>query len=328
MRVLVAGATGAIGRPLIPQLFRAGHTVTATTRSQAKADRLRALGAEPVIVDGLDAPAVTEAVAAAEPDAIVHQMTALAGAADLRHFDRWFATTNELRTKGTDILLAAAREVGVVRFVAQSYTGWSNPRTGGPVKTERDGFDPDPAKAQRESITAIRYLDKAVPSAAVQGIVLRYGNFYGPGASEELVELVRKRRFPLVGDGAGVWSWIHIDDAAAAAVAALERGEPGVYNITDDDPAPASEWLPYLAEAVGAKPPMRFPKWVARLVAGEVAVRWMTEGRGSSNAKAKRELGWTPRWRSWKEGFREGLGERPPKPQRVPACRPHRSSLQ
>jgi nucleoside-diphosphate-sugar epimerase len=319
MHVYVAGATGAIGKPLIPRLIRAGHTVTASTRSPAKADRLRALGAEPVVVDGLDGKAVTEAVKAAEPDAIVHEMSALAGTPDLRRFDRWFATTNELRTKGTDILLAAAREVGVVRFVAQSYTGWTNPRTGGPVKTERDGFDPDPAKAQHESITAITYLEQAVPSAGVQGIVLRYGNFYGPGASEQLVELIRKRRFPLVGDGAGVWSWIHLDDAAAATVAALERGEPGVYNITDDEPAPASEWLPYLAEAVGAKPPMRFPKWVARLMAGEVAVRWMTEGRGSSNAKAKRELGWAPEWRSWRQGFRDGLSERRPKPQRATA---------
>jgi nucleoside-diphosphate-sugar epimerase len=273
---------------------------------------LRALGAEPVVVDGLDAVGLTKAVAEARPEAIVHQMTALAGTPDLRRFDRWFATTNELRTKGTDILLAAAREVGVGRFVAQSYTGWTNPRTGGPVKTERDGFDQDPAKAQRESITAIRYLEQAVPSAGVQGIVLRYGNFYGPGASDQLLELIRKRRFPLVGDGAGVWSWIHVDDAAAAAVAALERGEPGVYNITDDEPAAASEWLPYLAEAIGAKPPMRFPRWVARLMAGEVAARWMTEGRGSSNSKAKHELDWAPEWSSWRQGFRDGLSERRP----------------
>jgi 2-alkyl-3-oxoalkanoate reductase len=312
MRVLVAGATGVVGRPLIPGLIRAGHRVTATTRSPAKADRLRALGAEPVVVDGLDAVGLTKAVAEARPEAIVHQMTALAGTPDLRRFDRWFATTNELRTKGTDILLAAAREVGVGRFVAQSYTGWTNPRTGGPVKTERDGFDQDPAKAQRESITAIRYLEQAVPSAGVQGIVLRYGNFYGPGASDQLLELIRKRRFPLVGDGAGVWSWIHVDDAAAAAVAALERGESGVYNITDDEPAAASEWLPYLAEAIGAKPPMRFPRWVARLMAGEVAARWMTEGRGSSNSKAKHELDWAPEWSSWRQGFRDGLSERRP----------------
>jgi nucleoside-diphosphate-sugar epimerase len=319
MHVYVAGATGAVGRSLIPQLIRAGHTVTASTRSAAKADRLRALGAEPVVVDGLDADAVSEAVTAAEPDAIVHQMTALAGTPDLRRFDRWFATTNRLRTTGTDILLAAARNVGVVRFVAQSYTGWSNPRTGGRVKTEADGLDPHPAKAQREAIAAIRYLEETVPSAGVHGVVLRYGNFYGPGASDQLVELVRRRRFPLVGDGAGVWSWIHLDDAAAATVAALERGEPGVYNITDDDPAPASQWLPYLADAVGAKPPLRVPTWLARLMAGEVAVRWMTEGRGSSNAKAKRELNWTPDWSSWRQGFRDGLGRRRPRPSPVTA---------
>jgi 2-alkyl-3-oxoalkanoate reductase len=205
-------------------------------------------------MDGLDATSVAEAVARAQPDAIVDQMTALAGDPDLRRFDRWFAVTNELRTRGTDNLLSAARAAEVPRFIAQSYTGWTNPATGGPVKTERDGFDPQPPKAQRESLAAIRYLEDTVTAAPLAGIVLRYGNFYGPGASEALVELIRKRRFPLVGDGGGLWSWIHLDDAAAATVAALERGSRGVYNVVDDDPAPASEWLPYLAEVVGAKP--------------------------------------------------------------------------
>jgi 2-alkyl-3-oxoalkanoate reductase len=307
MHVLVAGATGAIGRRLIPRLVAAGHEVTATTRTQAKVDELRRLGAAPVVVDGLDAADVNTAVADAAPDAIVHQMTALAGTPDLRRFDRWFATTNELRTKGTDILLAAAAEADVRRFVAQSYTGWTNPRTGGPVKTESDGLDPHPQKMQRESLAAIRYLDEVVPAADLEGIVLRYGNFYGPGASEPLVELIRKRRFPIVGDGAGVWSWIHLDDAAAATIAALERGGRGVYNITDDEPAAVSEWLPYLAEVVGAKRPMRVPAWLARPMAGAVPVQWMTEGRGASNAKAKRELGWRPTWSSWREGFREAL---------------------
>jgi nucleoside-diphosphate-sugar epimerase len=225
----------------------------------------------------------------------------------MRRFDRWFATTNRLRTEGTDILLEAARDAGVRRVIAQSYTGWTNPRTGGPVKSEADGFDPEPLKWQRETLAGIRYVEEAVPSGVPEGIVLRYGNFYGPGASDVLVELVRKRRFPVVGDGAGVWSWIHLDDAASAAIAALERGESGVYNVVDDDPAPTSEWLPYLAEAVGAKPPMRVPKVLAVLMAGSVPVRWMTEGRGASNEKAKRELGWQPRWASWREGFREGL---------------------
>ena len=307
MHVFVAGASGAIGRRLIPRLVAAGHEVTATTRTPAKAGELRALGARAVLVDGLDAAAVTAAVAEAAPDAIVHQMTALAGKSDLRRFDRWFATTNELRTKGTDILLAAAAQAGVRRFVAQSYTGWTNPRTGGPVKTEGDGFDSHPQKMQRESLAAIRYLEDTVPAADLDGIVLRYGNFYGPGASEPLVELIRKRRFPIVGDGAGVWSWIHLDDAAAATAAALERGDRGVYNITDDEPAPVAEWLPYLAEVVGAKRPMRVPTWLARPMAGAVAVQWMTEGRGASNEKAKRELGWRPVWRSWREGFREAL---------------------
>jgi nucleoside-diphosphate-sugar epimerase len=305
MRVLVAGAAGAIGRRLVPQLVAAGHDVAATTRSYAKAEELRRLGAEPVVVDGLDVPAVNEAVRDAAPDAIVHQMTALAGKTDLRRFDRWFARTNELRTTGTDILLAAARDAGVGRLVAQSYTGWTNPATGGPVKTELDPLDPQPLPAQRESLAAIRHVEQAVPAAG--GLVLRYGNFYGPGASDELVELVRKRRLPVIGDGAGIWSWIHLDDAAAATVVALERGDPGVYNVTDDEPAPVSEWLPHLAQAVGAKPPLHVPKWLGRAMAGSVASRWMTEARGSSNEKAKRELAWQPAWPSWREGFREGL---------------------
>jgi nucleoside-diphosphate-sugar epimerase len=309
MRVFVAGATGAVGRPLVPGLLAAGHQVTATTRSAAKAGELRAMGAEAIVADGLDARGMTEAVVRAEPDAIVHQMTALAGTPDLRRFDRWFAATNELRTKGTDILMAAARRVGVGRLVAQSYTGWTNPTTGGPVKSERDGFEPDPPKMQRRSLAAIRYVEETVPAALSHGIVLRYGNFYGPGASESLVELVRKRRFPLIADGAGVWSWIHLDDAAAATIAALERGGRGVYNITDDEPARVSEWLAYLAEMVGAKPPMRVPVPLARMMAGSVAVRWMTEGRGSSNEKAKLDLGWQPAWRTWRDGFRDGLDE-------------------
>jgi 2-alkyl-3-oxoalkanoate reductase len=307
MRVFVAGATGAIGRPLLARLVADGHQVAASTRSPAKADALRQLGAEPVVADGLDAAAVTKALAETRPDVVVHQMTALAGKPNLRRFDRWFAATNRLRTQGTDILLGAARDADVRRVVAQSYTGWTNPRTGGPVKTESDGFDPDPAKMQRESLAAIRHVEQTVTAAPLEGIVLRYGNFYGPGASDAMVDLVRKRRFPIVGDGAGVWSWTHVADAAAATAAALERGSPGVYNVTDDDPAPVSEWLPYLAEAVGAKPPMRVPVWLGRLMAGEVPVRWMTEGRGSSNELAKLELDWQPAWASWREGFRSGL---------------------
>jgi nucleoside-diphosphate-sugar epimerase len=308
MRVFVAGAAGAIGTRLVPQLVSRGHQVTASTRGPDKAERLRGLGAEPVVVDGLDAAAVGEAVARAEPEVVVHQMTALAGRANLRNFDKWFAVTNKLRTAGTEHLLAAAQAAGVERFVAQSYTGWSNRRTGGPVKTEQDPLDPDPAKAQRESMAGLRFLDRVVPAAPeLAGIVLRYGNFYGPGASESLVELIRKRRFPIIGDGGGVWSWIHLDDAAAATVAAVEHGRGGIYNVVDDEPAPVSEWLPYLAEVVGARPPRRVPVWLGRLAAGEVPVRWMTEGRGSSNEKAKRELGWRPGWSTWRDGFRFGL---------------------
>lgn len=307
MRVFVAGGTGALGRRLVPQLVARGHEVTATTRSGSKSGELRALGARPVVVDGLDGVAVGRAVAEAQPDAIVHQMTALAAAPDLRRFDRWFATTNELRTTGTRHLLAAARAGGVGRFVAQSYTGWNNSRTGGPVKTEEDPLDPEPAKAQQQSMAAIRYVEQAVVEAPLTGIVLRYVNFYGPGASESMVELIRARKMPIIGRGTGVWSFVHLDDAAAATVAAVEGGEAGVYNVVDDDPAPVAEWLPHLAAAVGAKPPVRLPVWLARAAAGEVVVRWMTQGRGASNEKAKRELGWQPAWASWRDGFRHGL---------------------
>jgi nucleoside-diphosphate-sugar epimerase len=313
MRVFVAGAAGAVGQQLLPQLIAQGHQVTASTRNPARAARLRELGAEPVVVDGLDAVAVGEAVARAEPEAVVHQMTSLAGGSDLRHFDRTFAVTNQLRTQGTDHLLAAAAAAGARRFIAQSYTGWPNIRQGGPVKTEDDPLDPDPPAAQRESLAAIEYVERVVPAAApVQGIVLRYGSFYGPGASDAFVGLVRKRRLPIIGDGAGIWSFLHIHDAAAATVAALEHGRPGIYNVVDDEPARVAEWLPFLARAVGAKPPRRVPVWLGRLAAGEVAVSAMTQIRGSSNARAKQELGWQPAWPSWRQGFAHGLSATEP----------------
>jgi 2-alkyl-3-oxoalkanoate reductase len=309
MRVFVAGAAGAIGQRLVPQLVASGHLVVATTRSPAKLERLRTLGAEPVVMDGLNALEVGEAVARSEPDAIVHQMTALAGMNDLRRFDRGFAVTNELRTNGTDHLRCAAEAAGVRRFLVQSYTGWPNIREGGPLKTEDDPLDPQPPKQQSQTLAAIRYLERAVLEARLEGLVLRYGNFYGPGASKQMREIVRRRKLPIVGSGGGIWSWIHIDDAAAATVAALEHGARGIYNIVDDEPAPVSEWLPYLAEAVGAKPPRHVPVWLGRLAAGEVGVSMMTQIRGSSNAKAKRELGWQPKWPSWRDGFRKGLTE-------------------
>jgi nucleoside-diphosphate-sugar epimerase len=308
MRVFVAGATGAIGTPVVRQLVERGHEVTATTRHPDKLERLRRLGATTVIMDGLDAASVGEAVARAEPEAIIHQMTALAGKPDMRHFDRWFATTNALRTTGTRHLLAAAQAAGVQRFLAQSYTGWTNARTGGPAATEDEPADSDPAPAQRETLAAIRDLERSVLGAPLTGIVLRYASFYGPGASDALVDMVRKRMLPIVGDGAGMWSWIHVDDAASATVAALERGEGGIYNVADDEPASVAEWLPHLANAVGAKPPWRIPVWLGRLLAGEVVVRSMTQARGASNAKAKRTLGWRPMWPSWRDGFRHALG--------------------
>ncbi len=305
MRVFVAGGTGVIGRRLVPLLVGRGHQVTATTTSPGKLGLVEELGAEAVVMDGLDAVSVGEAVAAARPDAIVHQMTAIAGKPDMKHMDRWFATTNRLRTEGTDHLLAAAEATGVSHVVAQSYAGWNGIRRGGWVKTEEDPLDPAEGTTARPVMEAIRHLEDMVVKAG--GAALRYGGLYGPGATDDQVELVRKRQFPLVGDGTGYSSWVHVDDAASATVLAVEQQAKGVFNIVDDEPAPASEWLPYLAACAGAKPPLRIPTWLARLLAGEVAVTMMTEGRGFSNAKARRELGWEPRYPSWRQGFREGL---------------------
>lgn len=289
----------------VPQLVERGHEVIGSSRSPEKADRLRAQGAQPIVLDLLDPRAVREAVAAARPDAIVHQATALAGLSDFRNFDRSFGPTNRLRTDGTAALLAAAAEAGIHRMVAQSFAGWPYAREGTAVKTEDDPLDPTPVPAMRETLAAIRQLERAVTDAG--GLVLRYGGFYGSPDDTQL-ELVRRRRFPIVGDGGGIWSFVHLEDAAAATVLALERGAPGLYNIVDDEPARVREWLPALAAAVGAKPPRRVPRWLARLVAGESAVVLMTEIRGASNAKAKRDLGWTPNLPSWRQGFRAAYG--------------------
>jgi nucleoside-diphosphate-sugar epimerase len=300
MRVFVAGASGAIGTRLVPPLVDRGHQVIGTSRSADKADQIRALGADPVALDLLDARAVRKAVLEAAPDAIVHQATALAELNFSRNFDRTFADTNRLRTGGTDALLAAAREAGVDRFVAQSYASSRTAREGGPVKAEDDPLDPAPPAKAQQSFAAMAHLERVVTEFG--GIVLRYGVFYG-AANDGLIEPVRKRQYPIIGDGAGIASWIHLDDAAAATVLALENDGPGIYNIVDDDPAPVREWLPVLAEALGAGPPRRFPRWLARLVAGDVAVVMGTESRGASNAKAKGALGWQLRYPSWREGF-------------------------
>jgi len=312
MRVFVAGAGGVIGRRLVPQLVERGHQVVATTRNAAGNNDLRALGATPMAMDGLDPASVGEAVARAEPDVVVHQMTALAGFGDLKNFDRGFAVTNLLRTRGTDNLLAAADAVGVRRFVAQSFTGWPNERSGTSVKTEDDPLEANPPAHQRESLEAIRYLERAVLSAGPVGLVVRYGSLYGPGTSmaDEYAQLIRARKLPLVGDGSGIWSFVHADDAAAATALAVEVGDSGVYNVVDDDPAPVAEWLPYLADALGAPAPRHVPAWLARFAVGEVGVEMMTRIRGSSNAKARRELGFEPVWRSWRQGFTEGFGDR------------------
>jgi nucleoside-diphosphate-sugar epimerase len=317
MKVFVAGATGALGRVLVPQLVARGHDVVGMTRSASKQELVRGLGARPVVVDALDPDAVAEAVASAEPEVIVHELTALSGKMsmrDARHPERFSGAimTNRLRTEATDHLLAAGRAVGARRFVAQSFGAFRFAGTGGRVQTEADAVDPDP---RQPGLKAMLYLEQAVTSIEWgEGLVLRYGGFYGPGtgislaADAVMAGPIRKRRFPIVGDGGGIWTFIHVEDAAAATAIAVERGRPGIYNVVDDQPAPVREWLPALASALGAKPPRRIPRWLGRLLAGEMATLMMTEARGASNEKAKRELGWQPRYASWRQGFAQGLG--------------------
>jgi nucleoside-diphosphate-sugar epimerase len=307
MRVFVTGATGALGRHLVPGLIAAGHEVTATTRTPGKVAQLREAGAEPVVVDGLDRQAVIAAVRAAAPEVIMHQMTALADMRSLRRVDREFAATNELRTRGTDNLLAAAARAGTRRVIAQGHN-FVYERSGGPVKREEDPLDSRPVPSAARTVAAMKHVDRTVPLMAPEGIVLRYGTFYGPGASEFLLDAVRKRQMPVIGGGTGIWSFIEITDAAAATLAAVDRGAPGVYNIADTDPAPVAEWLPYLAEIAGAKPPLHLPAWLGRLLGGEFVVEQMTNGRGCSNEKARKVLGWEPRYASWREGFRAWAG--------------------
>jgi nucleoside-diphosphate-sugar epimerase len=306
MRIFVAGATGAVGRSLVPLLIRKGHSVVGLTRTPTKTDLLRELGAEPVVADALDEKAIRAAVIAARPDVIVHQLTDLKGALDLRKFDRAFASSNRLRTAGTDHLLAAARDSGAKRMVAQSFCGWAYARDGGYVKTEDDPLDPNPPQEFRGTLDAIRHLEHAVTTTpGIAGVVLRYGGFYGPGTGvfdPFMIEQVRRRRMPLIGGGTAWWSFLHIDDAAEATARAVEQGA-GIYNIVDDDPAPVHDWLPALATMLGAKPPLRVPAWLGRLAAGEHIVVMMTQARAGSNAKAKRELGWSPHYSSWRQGF-------------------------
>jgi nucleoside-diphosphate-sugar epimerase len=312
MKVFVAGATGAVGSRLVPELIESSHEVVAMTRLPQEERRLREIGAEPAVADGLDRAAVLEAVARAEPEVVINEMTGLSGVTSYRRFDREFALTNRLRTEGTDNLLAAAQGVGARRFIAQSYGNWNYERDGRPVKTEADPFDRSPPAQQRQSIAALRHLESVVLDAAgIEGLALRYGNLYGPGTSistdGEIAEMVRKRRLPIVGNGGGIWSFAHIDDVAAATAAAVRRGRPGAYNVVDDEPVAVADWLPELAEVLGAPPPRRVPIWLGRLASGEVGVSMMTRISGASNAKAKRELEWRPVYPSYRVGFREGL---------------------
>jgi nucleoside-diphosphate-sugar epimerase len=314
MKVFVAGATGAIGKQLVPMLAERGHEVTGMTRTPAKQDQIGRQGARPVVADALDPEAVAQAVAEVEPEVVVHELTAIDAGSVRRSIDKVFAQTNRLRTEGTDHLLAAAKAAGARRFIVQSFAGWPYARIGGPIKTEEDPLDDSPPKQVRETLAGIRHLERAVTGAeGIEGLALRYGGFYGPGTSlvlnpdGEQIEMLRKRRLPVVGSGAGMWSLIHIEDAAAATAAAVERGAPGVYNVVDDEPVPVSVVLPELAKVIGAKPPRHVPRWLGRLIAGEAAVIMMTEVRGASNEKAKRELGWELRYPSWRLGFRDGL---------------------
>ena len=315
MKVFVAGATGALGKQMVPMLVERGNEVTGMTRTSTKAELIRSMGARSAVADALDPEAVAQAVAEAEPEAVIHELTSIYTASFSRSLDKMFAGTNRLRTEGTDHLLAAARAVGARRFIAQSFTGWPYERTGGPIKTEEDPLQSSPPKTLSETLRSIRYVEETVTGAdGIEGVALRYGGFYGPGTSISLdpvgdqVEMLRKRRLPVIGNGAGIWSLVHIEDAAGATAAALERGAPGKYNVVDDEPVRVSVLLPELARAVGAKPPRHLPKWLGRLVAGEGNAIMMTEVRGGSNEKAKRELGWELRYPSWRQGFKEGLG--------------------
>lgn len=313
MKVFVAGASGAIGRPLISQLVAAGHAVVAMSRSERGAGRLRTQGVEAVVADALDRDAVVRAVREAAPEVVVHELTALTKLKDFKRFDQEFAMTNRLRTEATDYLLEGARAAGARRVIAQSYGGWNYERAGTALKTEEDPLTSHPLANQTESLAAIRYVERAVTTSdGIEGIALRYGSLYGPGTnmtmSGDVATMARKRMVPIIGDGAGVWSFLHVEDAAAATVAAIQRGAPGVYNVADDDPAPVSVWLPEYARIIGAKPPLRVPVWLGRLAVGDVGVSLFTQIRGISNAKAKRDLGWSPTYTSWRQGFKAALG--------------------
>jgi nucleoside-diphosphate-sugar epimerase len=313
MKVFVAGATGVIGRRLVAYLLGAGHDVVALVRTPSKGPVLEKMGARVVVGDALKAKELTEIICTAEPEAIVHQLTAIPPVTNIKKLDEQFSLTNRLRTEAADTMLAAARRTGARRFLVQSFCGWPFARQGGPVKTEDDPLDGDPPANFRKTLAAIQHLEDAVCGTKdLTALALRYGFFYGPGTSiatdGSIVTMVRRRQFPLVGHAGGVWSFIHIDDAARATAAAIERGAAGLYNIVDDEPALVALWLPYLAEVLGAPPPRRLPVWLASWVIGQEGVTMMTEIRGGSNAKAKRELAWEPAFASWRRGFREGLG--------------------
>lgn len=312
MKVFVAGSTGAIGRSLLPLLIEKRHEVVALVRTPARAKDVEALGARAVVADALDPDGLRAAIRRAAPETVIHELTSLKGVTNFRRFDQDFALTNRFRTRTLDTMLAASRSFGARRFIAQSYCGWPYAREGSPVKTEDDPLDPNPPASFRESLAAIRHLEDTIRQMRdIEAVALRYGNLYGPGTdisdTGAVIHLVSRRRLPLFGSGAGIWSFIHVRDAASATVAAMSRGSPGIYNVVDDDPAPVNVWLPALANALGARPPRRLPAWLGALLLGEGGLSMMTLVRGGSNAKAKRELGWQPSFASWRRGFVEGL---------------------
>jgi nucleoside-diphosphate-sugar epimerase len=309
MRVFVAGASGAIGRPLLPRLLAAGHEVTGMTRREERASEIRAAGAAAVVCDAFDAAALRDAVAAAKPEAVVHALTALPPKFNPKK--DYLAPTNRIRVEGTRNLIAAAQAAGARRLVAESIAFAYEPR-GDWVKAEEAPLFERAPGSYGAAFGAIADLERQVTSAeGIEGVVLRYGWLYGPGTyydrGGQQAEEVTKRRLPIVGKGTGTFSFIHAEDAATAIVAALERGAAGIYNVVDDEPTPLREWVPIYAEALGARPPRRVPAWLARLVAGSATVDAALQMRGAGNAKAKRELGWVPTHPSWRQGFRDSL---------------------
>jgi 2-alkyl-3-oxoalkanoate reductase len=308
MKVFVAGSTGVIGRMLLPVLLEEGHEVIALVRNTKKGRAVEEMGAKTAFADAFNKEELTAAVRKAEPEVIIHQLTAIPKDLNFKKLDEQFVLTNRLRTEVLDSMIAAGHLVGARRFIAQSLCGWPFARVGGPVKTEDDPLDPNPPAGFSKTLAAIRYLEDAIrKTQGMEAIALRYGFLYGPGATfakgSSTIELIRRRGMPIIGGGGGVWSFLHVEDAARSTAAALTCGEAGIYNIVDDEPAPVSTWLPFLADILGAKPPLKAPAWLGKMMIGEGGLSLMTRVRGGDNQMAKCLLGWQPVFSSWRAGF-------------------------